>query len=96
MLAEAKSEIMRQECKVDSLNTCAFVNFNDKLILSGWDWMMQIVGEQIRLQEELALREKALRHTRIRNIHEMEALNFEKVMLQYRSSLHRYRIDKKG
>ena len=63
MLAEAKYEIMKQECKVDSLNTCTR-DFNDKLILSGWNWMMQTVGmksrrEQVRLEELLGLREKS-------------------------------------
>ena len=63
MLAEAKYEIMKQECKVDPLNTCTR-DLNDKLILSGWNWMMQTVGmksrrEQVRLEELLALREKS-------------------------------------
>ena len=43
-LAEVRSEIMKQACKVVSLLTLALVNFNDKLILSGWNWMKQIVG----------------------------------------------------
>ena len=36
-------KILKQDCKVDSL-TLAFVNFNDKLILTGWNWIVQIVG----------------------------------------------------
>ena len=79
MLAEAKSEIMKQECKVDSLSTCirelqrqahslrlGLVDFN-----CGYEESRR---EQVRLHEELALTEKALRDTRIRNFHEMEEL----------------------
>ena len=40
---EAKSETMRKNVKW-ILSTLALVNFNDKLILSGWNWMMQFVG----------------------------------------------------
>ena len=40
MFAEAKSEILKQECKVDSLNAC----IHDKLILTGWNWTVQTVG----------------------------------------------------
>ena len=60
--------------------------------------------EQARLQEELTITEKVFRKTQIRNIHEMEKKtelksyelknfqykNWEKVMQQYWSSLHKY------
>ena len=36
LLAEAKSEILKQECKVDFL---VFVNFKDKLIPIVWKWI---------------------------------------------------------
>ena len=101
------------------LLTLAFVNFNDKAhsqllelddVNCGYEESRR---EQVRLQEELALRERerALRDTRIRNIHEMEELRsvqemrvdefsmqkkWEKVMLHCRISLHRYRIYKRG
>ena len=67
--------------------------------------------EQVRLQEELALREKALRDPHIRNIHEMEELRRvremrvdefsvqklrEKVMRHYKSSLTDTGIARKG
>ena len=38
------------------------------------------IREQVRLHEELAQREKALRDTRIRNIHEVEDLKRAKEM----------------
>ena len=78
MLAEAKSEIMKQECKLDSLNTCTRElrqPHSQRLELDDANCGYEESGrEQVRLEEELALREKALRNTRIRNIHEMEEL----------------------
>ena len=40
LLAEARSELMKQEHKVESIITLAFVNFSSKLMLSGWNWRM--------------------------------------------------------
>ena len=79
MLAEAKSEILKQECKVDSLNTCIRElqrqahshRLETDSANCGYEEPRR---EQARLHEELALREKALRDTRIRNVHEMEEL----------------------
>ena len=62
---------MKQECKVDTLNTC-MSNVNH-----GYEESRR---EQARLYEELAQREKALRGTRIRNIHEVEELKRAKQM----------------
>ena len=79
MLAEAKAEILKQECKVDSLNTCI-----RELQRQAHSHRLEMESanceyeesrrEQARLQEELALREKALRDSRIRNIHEVKEL----------------------
>ena len=79
MLAEAKSEIMKQECKVDSLVTCIRElqrqAHSRRLELDDVNCGYEQSGrEQARLHEELAQRKKALRDTRIRNIHEMEEL----------------------
>ena len=79
MLAEAKSEILKQECEVDSLITCIRElqrqahshRLEMKNTNCGYEESRR---EQARLHEELALREKALRDTRIRNIHGMEEL----------------------
>ena len=76
MLAEAKSEIMKQECKVDSLNTClrelqrqAHSNrLQTDNVNYGYEESRR---EQVRLQEELAPRERALRETLFRSIHEV-------------------------
>ena len=56
------------------------MNFKDKLIPIVWKWTHVNHGyeesrrEQATLHEELAQREKALRETRIRSIHEVEEL----------------------
>ena len=79
MLAEARSELMKQECKVDSLNTCICelqrqphsqrLEFDDAHC--GYEESRR---EQVRYWEALALREEAPRDTRVRGIHEMEEL----------------------
>ena len=56
-LSQAKSELVRQEHQVGSLNNC----ISD----------IESRREQVRLQEELSLKEKVLRDTQIRSIHEM-------------------------
>ena len=71
------------------------MNFNDKLILIVWNWIAVNCGYeesrrlQPRLHEELAQREKALRDTRIRNIHEMEELKSAQEMRTDEFSIHK-------
>ena len=70
---------MKQEHKVESLNTC--INelqqqtYAQRLELDvvhfGYEESRR---EQFRLQEELVMKEKALRDTQIRSFHEMEEL----------------------
>ena len=85
MFSEAKSEIMKQECKVDSRNTC-ISEFQQQTYAQRLELEDAHFGyaesrrEQVRLEEELALIERALRNTRIRNIHEMEELRRAKEM----------------
>ena len=79
LLAEAKSELIKQECKVDSFNTrmreLQRRTHSQRLELDDAQFgHEESRREQVRLQEELALRERALRDTRIRGIHEMEEL----------------------
>ena len=79
MFAKAASEIMKQECEVDSLTTC-----NRELQRQAHSQRLELDEancgneesrrKQVRFEEELALGEKALRNTRIRNIHEMDEL----------------------
>ena len=79
-LAEAKTEILKQECKDDTLNICirefrrqAHSNrLEMDYVNCGYEESRR---EQARLHEELDQREKAHRETRIRSIHEVEELN---------------------
>ena len=79
LLAEAKSETLKQECKVDTLNTC-IREFQRQACSNRLEMDNVNYGyeesrrEQPRLHEELAQREKALRDTRIRKILEVEEL----------------------
>ena len=78
-LAEARSELMKQEYKVESPNTCTGElqrhMFSQRLELEDAHFgHEQSRREQVRLQEELVMREKALRKTQITSIHEMGEL----------------------
>ena len=70
---------MKQEYKVESLNTC-IRELQQQTYAQGLELEDVHLGcvesqrEQVRLQEDLVMREKALRDTRIRGIHEMEEL----------------------
>ena len=95
-LAEAKSEILKQECKVDTLNTC-IREFQRQAhphrleldsVNCGYEESRR---EQARLHEELAQREKALRDTRIRNIHDVEELKRAQEMRIDQLSIHKLR-----
>ena len=78
MLAEATSEIMKQECKVVSLNTCTRElqrQAHSRLELDEANCgNEESQRKHVRFEEELALgeRERALRNTRNRNIHEKD------------------------
>ena len=76
MLTQARSELMKQEHKVESLN-----NFINYLQQKGYAQRLDLENthhgyvesrrEQVRLQEELVMKEIALRDTQIRSMHEM-------------------------
>ena len=79
LLAETKSEILKQECKVDTLHTCILVfrrqAHSNRLEMDYVNYGYEETRrEEARLHEDLAQREKALRDTRIRNIHEVEEM----------------------
>ena len=79
LLAEAISELVKQEYKVESLNTCIgeFQRqaYSQRLKLEdAHHGYVESRREQVRLQEELVMKERALRDTRIRSIHEMGEL----------------------
>ena len=76
LLTQARSELMKQEHKVESLNNCLYElqqrAYARRLELEGaHHGYVESRREQVRLQEELVMKEKALRDTQIRSMHEM-------------------------
>ena len=79
LLNQARSELMKQEHQVGSLDNCI-----DELQQQAHALGLELEDahhgyvesrrEQFRLQEELSMKEKALRETQTRNIHEMGEL----------------------
>ena len=116
LLAEARSELMKQEYKAESLNIC--INelqqqtYAQRLALEDAHLgNAESRRERVGLQEELVMKEKALRDTHtleaftkwenwreLRNCELTNSLhkNWEKVMTRYRSSLHKYKSCKRG
>ena len=77
--AEARSELMKQDYKRESLNTCISElqqqTYAQRLEFeNAHHGYVESRREQVRLQEELVMKEKALRDTRSRSIHEMGKL----------------------
>ena len=77
LLAQAGSEVLNQACKVDLLN--ASIREFQRQVHSNrleMDHVKHVYEEsrreQSRLHEKMVQREKALRETRIRSIHEVE------------------------
>ena len=77
LLAEAETEILKQEWEIELLNT-SILEFQRQAHSNRLEmdcvnhWYEESRREQARLHEELAQREKALRETRIRSIHDVE------------------------
>ena len=78
VLAEAKSEVRKQEWRADFLDSSVRdlrqLDSNRLEIFCTNQGCEESRREQARLYEGWAQREKALRDTRIRNIHEVEEL----------------------
>ena len=79
LLAEARSELMKQEYKVASLNTCISEiqqqTYAQRLELEDAHLgYVESRREQVRRQEELVMKEKVFRDAQIRSIHEIEEL----------------------
>ena len=79
LFTEAKSEILKQECKVHLLDTT--IRELQRQVHSNRLEMDHVNygyeesrREQARLHEEMAQREKALRETHVKSIHEVEEL----------------------
>ena len=79
MLNQARSDLTTQELHVESLNKCIGElqrqTEEQRLALQDVQYGFVESGrEQVRLQEELSMKEKVLRNTQIRNMHEMEEI----------------------
>ena len=76
LLSQARSELMRQELQVGSLNNCI-----SELQQQASDQRLELQDaqhgyiesrrEQVRLQEEISLKEKVFRDTQNRSMHKM-------------------------
>ena len=76
LLSQAKSELMRQEHQVGSFNNCASElqqhAYAQRLELQdAQHGYIDSRREQVRLQEKLSMKEKVLRDTQIRSMHEI-------------------------
>ena len=80
LLSHARSEFLRQEHKVESLNNC-ISELQQQASAQGLALQEAQLGyfesrrERTRQQEELSMKEKILRDTRIRNNHELGEMN---------------------
>ena len=73
---QARSELMKQEHKVESLNNCINelqqpASFQRLDLENTHHGYVESRREQVRLQEELVMKEKSLRETQIRSMHWM-------------------------
>ena len=76
MLTQARSGLMRQEHQVESLNSCISerqqqTNAQRLELQDAQHGYFESRREQVRPQEELSMKEKVLRDTQIRSMHEM-------------------------
>ena len=76
LLNQARSDLAKQELHVESLNKCIgeLQRQTEEQGLALQDAQYGFVEsrrEQVRLQEELSVKEKVFRNTQIRNMHEM-------------------------
>ena len=76
LLNQARSDLAKQELHVESLNKCIGElqrqTEEQRLALQDAQYgFVESRREQVRLPEELSMKEKVLRNTQIRNMHEM-------------------------
>ena len=76
LLSQGRAEIMKREHQVESLNNCISElqqqTYAQRLELQdAQHGYIKSRREQVRLQEEVSLKEKVLRDAQIRNVHEM-------------------------
>ena len=76
LLNQARSDLAKQELHVESLNECIGdlqqqTEVQRLVLQNSQNGFVESGREQGRLQEELSMKEKVLRNTQIRNMHEM-------------------------
>ena len=76
MLNQARSDLAKQELHVESLNECIGElqrqTEEQRLALQNAQFgFVESRREQVRLQEEMSMKEKVLRNTQIRNMREI-------------------------
>ena len=76
LLSQARSELMKEEDPVGSLNSCVnelqqHAHAQRLELQDAHHGNMESRRERARLQGELSMKEKVLRDTQIRNIHEL-------------------------
>ena len=76
LLSQTRSDLMKQELQVESINNCISelqqqVQAQRLELQDAQHGYVQSRREQVRLQEELSMKEKVLRDGRIRSMHEM-------------------------
>ena len=76
MLSQARSDLMKQELQVESLNNCISelqqqVYAQRLELQDAQHGNVESRREQVRLQEELSMKENVLRDTQIRSMHVM-------------------------
>ena len=76
LLNQARSEMAKQELHVESLNMCVGEQQRQtkerrSALQDARYGFVESGRQQVRLQEELSLKEKVLRNTQLRNMHEM-------------------------
>ena len=75
LLLQTRSELTKQEQKVESLSNCTSEleqqTYAQRLELDAHHGYVESRREQVRLQEELVIKEKAIRDTQSRSMHEV-------------------------
>ena len=82
LLSQARSELMKQEHQVGTLNKCISElqqQADDQRFTGRTTRTFESRREQVRLQEEFSVKEKVLRDTQIRSMHELRVCEHVRV-----------------
>ena len=70
LLSQARSELMRQEHQVEALNNCAYAQ-RSELQDAQYGFFLNLDENKFVYKKQLSVKEKVLRDTQIRSMHEM-------------------------